>query len=48
VTELVKSAFDSLENSEDQPVIDVFNRSAVQAVGGATAAFEVERGQHLA
>jgi hypothetical protein len=47
VTELIKSAFDSLENNEDQPAIDTFNRSAVQAVGGATAAFEVERGPRL-
>jgi hypothetical protein len=41
VTELVKSVFESLGNSEDQLVRDIFNRAAVQDVGGAMAAFEV-------
>jgi len=41
VTELVKSAFESLGNGEDQPVIDTFNRAAVQDVEGTMAAFEV-------
>jgi len=42
VTELVKTALESLENSENQSAIDAFNRAAVQDVAGAKAAFEVQ------
>ncbi|KAI0246099.1 hypothetical protein BJV78DRAFT_198931 [Lactifluus subvellereus] len=41
-TELVKSAFESLGNGEDQPATDTFNRAAVQDAGGTMAAFEVQ------
>jgi len=41
VTELVKTALESLGNSENQPAIDAFNHAAVQDVVGATVAFEV-------
>lgn len=41
VTELVKTALDSLGNSENQQAIDAFNHAAVQDVAGATVAFEV-------
>lgn len=41
MTGLVKTALESLGNSENQPAIEAFNRAAVQDVAGATAAFEV-------
>ncbi|KAH9980747.1 hypothetical protein BJV74DRAFT_855266 [Russula compacta] len=42
VIELVKTAFESLGDSENQSAIDAFNRAAVQDVAGPTAAFEVQ------
>jgi len=42
VTGLVKTALESLGNSENQAAIEAFNRAAVQDVAGATAAFEVQ------
>ena len=41
VTGLVKTALESLGNSENQSAIEAFNRAAVQDIAGATAAFEV-------
>jgi len=41
VAELVKTALESLGNSEYQSAIDAFNRAAVQDITGATVAFEV-------
>ena len=43
VTELVKTALESLGNSENQQVINAFNHAAVQDVAGAgaTVVFEV-------
>jgi hypothetical protein len=41
VTELVKTALESLGNSENQRAINAFNHAAVQDVTGATVAFEV-------
>ena len=41
VTELVKTALESLGNSENQRAINASNNAAVQDVAGATAAFEV-------
>lgn len=41
VTELVKTALESLGNSENQHAIAAFNNAVVQDVAGATVAFEV-------
>lgn len=41
MTELVKTALESLGNGENQPMIDAFNHAAVQDAAGATAVFEV-------
>jgi len=41
VTELVKTALESLGNSENQRAIDAFSHAVVQDVAGATVAFEV-------
>ncbi len=41
VTDLVKTALESLGNSENQQAINAFNHAAVQDVAGATVAFEV-------
>jgi len=42
VTELVKTALESLRNSKNQQAINAFNHAAVQDVAGATVAFEVQ------
>ncbi|KAH9960012.1 hypothetical protein BC827DRAFT_1211030 [Russula dissimulans] len=43
VTELVKTALESLGNGENQSAMDAFNRAAaVQDVAGGTAAFEIQ------
>ena len=41
VTELVKTALESLGNRENQQGINAFNHAAVQDAAGATVAFEV-------
>lgn len=41
VTELVKTALESLGNSKNQQAINAFNHDAAQDVAGATVAFEV-------
>lgn len=41
VTELVKTALESLRNSENQQAIDASNHARIQDVAGATVAFEV-------
>jgi hypothetical protein len=41
VTELVKTALESLGNSKNQQAINAFNHAAAQDVAGATVAFEV-------
>ena len=43
MAELVKTALESLGNSEYQSAIDAFNRAAVQDITGATVAFEVHQ-----
>ena len=41
VTELVKTALESLGNGKNQQAINAFNHAAAQGVAGATVAFEV-------